>query len=150
MTLKIINKDILKIESGIIAHQVNMQGKMGAGLALQIAKKWPKAKESYLNHLNRGEHSVKLGQGVLVKVSPDIYVCNLYTQDFYGRGQCHTDYSALGNALHKLYHISTDQLGGNYTIYLPQGLGCGLGGGDWDTVLKIIQSDCPSAIICKL
>ena len=34
------HSDLLEIPSGVICHQVNCIGAMGAGLALQIRKKW--------------------------------------------------------------------------------------------------------------
>jgi len=49
--MKIINRDLLTIESGIIAHQVNCQGKMGAGLALKIRKKYPQVYEYYKQNI---------------------------------------------------------------------------------------------------
>ena len=37
--MKLINKDILTVTEGIIAHQANCRGAMGKGLAKQIADK---------------------------------------------------------------------------------------------------------------
>ena len=37
--MRIVDGDILDIEKGIIVHQVNCQGVMGAGLAKQIKSK---------------------------------------------------------------------------------------------------------------
>ncbi len=38
--MKIINGNLLEVKKGIIAHQCNCKGVMGAGIALQIKKKW--------------------------------------------------------------------------------------------------------------
>ena len=143
MTLKIINQDILKIESGILGHQVNMQGKMGKGLALSIAKKWPKAKVEYLCLLpNR-----RLGDITLSEVAANLYICHLHSQDRYGTNKQQTEYPHLSKALHALHHSALNL---NLPVYLPWGLSCGYGGGDWEKVSDIIQSDCPSALICKI
>ena len=40
--------DLLKIDNGIICHQVNAMGKMGAGIALSIRKKWPVVYNDYM------------------------------------------------------------------------------------------------------
>ena len=44
-----IKGDLLEITEGIICHQVNCQRVAGAGLALQIRKKWPSWYESFKN-----------------------------------------------------------------------------------------------------
>jgi hypothetical protein len=145
MPLTIIKKDLLKVEYGIITHQVNMQGKMGAGLAKDIAEKWPIVKKAYIDSLV----NVELGQGRLVPVATDLFVANLYSQNFYGRDKQNTDYAALSRTLHNLYHLSMERFEGRYPIYIPYGLGCGLGGATWETVVQIIMADCPTAIVCK-
>ena len=45
--LKLKNGNILESDANIICHQVNCQGVMGAGLALQIRKRYPSAFEEY-------------------------------------------------------------------------------------------------------
>lgn len=39
--IKIVKGDLLKVEKGIIVHQVNCQKTMGSGIALSIRKKYP-------------------------------------------------------------------------------------------------------------
>jgi len=34
-------------------------------------------------------------------------------------------------------------------IYIPFGIGCGLGGGDWEEVVKLLEEDATNAVICK-
>ena len=41
------HSNLLNIRSGVICHQVNCIGAMGAGLALQIRNKWPIVYEKY-------------------------------------------------------------------------------------------------------
>lgn len=63
-------------------------------------------------------------------------IANVFGQLAYGTDRCHTDYGALRAGLHTV----ADFLGGsNGTVRIPYKMGCGLGGGDWDTVLGIIR-----------
>lgn len=45
---QIVHGNLLDIESGIIAHQVNCKGVMGAGLAKQIRLKYPIVYQAYI------------------------------------------------------------------------------------------------------
>ena len=40
--------DLLEAEEDILAHQVNVDGIMGGGVASQISNKYPKSKEEYI------------------------------------------------------------------------------------------------------
>ena len=50
--MKVIKGDLLKAKEDIIIHQVNCQGAYGAGLAKQIANKYPKAKKEYVRSVS--------------------------------------------------------------------------------------------------
>lgn len=141
--MKIINKDITTIKKGIIGHQVNLQGKMGAGLALQIRNKWPKVYDRYIDWVRE----TSLGRVLLVPVDTNLYVANLAGQDFYGSREQDTDYQALEEALNRIGHYCRVQ---NDQLYLPYNLGSCRGGGDWRVVKKLIEKTCPKAILCKL
>ena len=43
---------LLEADADIICHQVNCQGAMGAGVAKQIADKWPNVKKEYVKFCN--------------------------------------------------------------------------------------------------
>lgn len=45
--MDIITGDLLNITSGVIAHQVNCQNKMGAGVAKALYQRYPAVKSSY-------------------------------------------------------------------------------------------------------
>lgn len=104
---------------------------MGAGLAKQIATKFPLVKQDYKEAHKKGE--VTLGTTQLVYITTELYVANLAGQDNYGTGKLQTDYDALRKCLSKLPT--------NLPIYIPYNLGCGLAGGDWKKVLKILESE---------
>ena len=141
-----ITRDILTIEKGIIVHQVNCQGVMGAGLAKKIADKWPVVKEEYVKECRTGLHRVgSLGALLLVKVTPTLLVGNVFGQLSYGRDKCHTCYWALATVFHKLALQRTGPL----PLYIPHGIGCGLAGGDWRVVSALIEQELPDAVICR-
>ena len=121
--------DLLKIEKGTIGHQVNCQGKMGAGLAGKIAKRYPAVLREYREYLALYGPLDALGEYTAVYINPDLSVVNLFGQLDYGRdGRCYTDYTALRRITKLLPPI---------LIHLPAQMGCGLGGGDWDVVQEI-------------
>lgn len=139
-----INMDILTVEYGIIAHQVNCQGKMGAGLAKQIRAKYPQAYDQYMDWFEEGK--MTLGTVQLVEIKPHLYVANLAGQDRYGRNGIQTDYQALTQCFTQLQEVSQEL---KLTPHLPFKIGCGLAGGDWRIVCDLILKHCPSAKICK-
>lgn len=141
----IINKNILTVKRGIICHQVNCKGKMGAGIALNIKKKWIIVYTQYLLALK--EKILKLGEIQIVKISPFLYIANLAGQDSYGRDKQYTDYNALTICFSKLQKVS-DSL--RLQIYIPYKIGCANAGGDWLVVEKIINDTIKNPMICKL
>lgn len=72
--------NLLDIKSGIICHQVNCIGVMGAGLALKIRNKWPivykKYKEDCKQFMTHPE--MMLGHVLDVMVEPTLVVANCY------------------------------------------------------------------------
>lgn len=114
-----------------IAHQVNCQGVMGAGLAKQIRNSYP---EVYVNYKKACDNlNDLLGKIQVIGVGNRRAVVNMFAQDGYGRGGLYTDYSALQSCFVKL----RDSLRG--PVAIPRGIGCGLAGGEWDKVKNIIK-----------
>lgn len=147
-----INKDILTLNSGIIVHQVNCKGVMGAGLALAIKKKYPVVYEVYKNRCNAGYRLLGSADIVLANHNDDnttesLSVVNLYAQDDYGRDKRHTNYKAFELSLMSMKATLRGYDGND--IYFPYGIGCGLGGGSWEIILSLIEKHFPNAIICR-
>lgn len=117
----------------IVCHQVNCQGKMGAGLALEIRRKHPEVYESYKARCDAEQ--ARLGDVQLCDVSSDYgyIIANVFGQDGYGRDRCYTDYKALYKAFTFLHTIFPYAL-----IRVPYGMGCGLAGGNWTAVRCVI------------
>lgn len=144
--MQVIKGDLLAIEVGIISHQVNCQGVMGAGLAKSLKAKYPICFQSYSRYCREGKF--KLGMVQFCKIAnSNLFICNMAGQDGYGVDKRHTDYQALATCLNKL-HAKSIEL--NLIPYLPFYMGCGLAGGDWAIVSKLIETHCPNAVIVQL
>ena len=132
--VKIIKGDLLQTDCEIIVHQVNCQGVMGSGVAKQIKAKYPKVFEIYKQVCDTTN---PLGKLLRVPTNDDKtqWIYNLFTQDKYGRDKCHTDYEALQNCFNEISEFNKP----NRRIAMPYKIGCGLGGGDWDRVYKMIK-----------
>ena len=61
---------------------------------------------------------------------------NVFAQDGCGHDKCYTDYEAMRTAFHKLAISFRDSI-----FRIPYKMGCGLAGGNWDTVLTIINEE---------
>lgn len=146
--MKIINQDILTVESGVICQQVNCQGVMGSGLAKQIRDKWPNVYSSYIAFSNRWNNDFqRLGSVNLVHISEKLIIANCFGQLNYGYdGKRYTDYAALNDCF--CFLSSRREL--DLDIYFPYLLGCDRGGADWNIVSKMIDFYFPNAIVCKL
>ena len=138
--MKIINGNILDIEEGVICHQVNCWKVANAGLARQMRNKWPARWYVYYKQADG-----RLGGVRTHRISQSLYVADLYAQEGFGTAKRHTNYAALGHCLMLLKDIVNK----NTTIYIPYGIGCGLGGGDWAIVSQIIEDALPDAIVVK-
>lgn len=159
-----IKGDLIKLAINgnfdVICHGVNCYATMGAGIAPQMAKAFGCDKFPLERQQHRGDYN-KLGQ-IDWKVNTytggtdefnffefDLAVVNIYSQ--YGFGLNHDggtarpiDYDALRLGLRKINH----QFKGRH-VGLPQ-IGCGLAGGDFNIVSKIIQEelkDCKVTVV---
>ena len=148
MSLEIIRGDLLSSDANAICHQVNCRCVMGAGVAAVIIEKWPIVKERYRKAFEnlKDRHSL-LGKIQTVKIGQNRYVVNVFGQDDYGHDGVYTDYSALNRAFKQLNKRFAGQ-----TVAFPYGFGCGLGGGDWtdiERMMVILLPDCDVKIYLK-
>jgi len=143
-----IKKDITTITKGIICHQVNCRGVMGAGLAKKIRYKFPKVYEEYIQQYRNNK--LQLGNVIFTTITtyPFLIIASLCGQDSYGRQGIFTNYQAVKQCLTKV--IEFKELHREpILIYIPDHMGCTLGGGDWKKVLHIIHDIIPDAIITQ-
>jgi len=143
--MHIIEDDILLMTTGTIAHQVNCKGVMGKGLALKIANKWPNVFQLYRDFVlhNQASGTEMLAFVQYCQVEPYLYVANCFAQKGYGCG-LQTSYEALALCFEQLSNSVNQR-----PIYIPYGMGCGLGGGDWNKVSQLFEVFCPEAILVR-
>ncbi len=149
--IKITKGDVLESKVDgikIIVHCVNDIHVFGAGVAGNIAKKWPRVREEYLNWGYEPEEDTPfvLGQIQLVKGEKDTYVCNLIGQRDIGGFQIGSKfippvrYEAIEEGFYRLLD-RVEKFSGpeKISIHAPL-LGCGLAMGDIDEIYIIANA----------
>lgn len=136
--------DVLNCKATLVAHQVNAFGVMGGGIAAAI---WPLlTPESQNAYVEKCRHNAKLpvtewmgSIQILDTKREELKICNLFTQfpaSVDGSFDL-TAYNYLRQALDllRVYAVFND-----YDIVgVPARIGCGIAGGDWDKVQRIIH-----------
>lgn len=124
----------------VIIHGCNCFHKMGAGIAKEIATRYPIVYDADKKRTEYGSR-LKLGSYIFVNVNSPVlndhnfYVVNAYTQYYYGKRK---------NKQHLIHHwiqcvfkeLAYEFYG--YRIGYPK-IGAGLAGGDWNEISKIID-----------
>lgn len=124
-------------EFDVIVHGCNCMNVMGAGIAKQIAHRYPAAYQADQATV-RGAYE-KMGRYTSAVVTrPDgseLVVVNAYTQYSIQGPQPRVSYSAVREAFSKIaMDFPTSRIG------LPM-IGAGLAGGDWDVLVNIIRNE---------
>lgn len=135
MAVKIIDGDLFSTDAKYICHQVNCQGRMGSGVAKIVRSRFPEAFEKYKEACDKGYAYLGKTQYVL---SNGKVIINMFAQDRYGYdGAKYTDEDAFLTCLVEIHSAIPD----GSTIAMPYKIGCGLGGGDWDTIYWMIERE---------
>ena len=136
--IKHIKGDIFEQNADVICHQVNCQGVMGSGVAKQVREKYPWVYATYKRFC---DNSIKSGREMLGKcqevfIDENRVIVNVFAQDNYGYDEkCYTNYEVLQDC----FGIINERYKGK-TIAIPYLMGCHRGGGDWNVVIKLIES----------
>lgn len=137
MQIEYIKGDLFQTDVKTILHGCNAQGVMGSGVAKIIRNKYPKAYDRYHNEYKLHNH-LKLGQVIAVPCGDKIII-NAVTQEYYGRdGRRYVSYDAVAEAMQTVNRFF--EVYGISEIAMPQ-IGAGLGGGDWNVIAAIIESE---------
>lgn len=128
-----------------IAHQTNVERVMGKGIAKIIGDLFPESLEA-----------LKSTQGILGDVSyvktKHGYIWNATAQSYKGMGR-KTNYEAFYRCFEQI-HLHCSQINPNFKLGVPFGIGCGLGGGDWQIISSmfsaLFQESTVKLIICNL
>lgn len=141
--MKIVCGNIFDSGADVICHQVNCQGVMGSGIAKQVRERYPwvYGRYKWFCTLNSDCKEHLLGSAQHVFIDETRVIVNLFAQENFGYdGKCYTDYDALRECLRKV-----NQGFKGRTVAIPYLMGCHRGGGDWDTVQKMVEetmTDC--------
>lgn len=132
-----VEQDLLTTSYNIIAHQVNCKGVMGAGVAKQIREKLLKDSgyEVYRKLCCSRSPEELLGKVQFLSGVGDTHIANLFGENVPTGTGLDTDYEALEKALRELYAYASKC---EMSVAFPGYLGCGLAGGDWNIVKKMI------------
>ena len=127
----------------VFCHQTNCQGVMGAGVALQVKIKYPevaKCDREYFLSKREQDHAGMLGTNVYIMTNDGRTCVNMYAQFHYRNdGTRKTDYIAFKRCLIRLIN-KLQTMDPSLKVAFPYGIGCGLGGGDWNVIKAMISS----------
>jgi O-acetyl-ADP-ribose deacetylase (regulator of RNase III) len=122
----------------IICHICNDIGAWGAGFVLALSARWDEPEESYLDMDTRMLGTVQI---VPIESEPDILVANMIGQHGVGcdaNGLPPIRYGAVRAALAAVNDLAY-RIGA--TLHMPR-IGCGLAGGRWEDIEKILHEVC--------
>lgn len=126
------NGDLLESDCDIIAHQVNLQGVMGGGIARQIAEKYPLCERAY-NSFCYYVINIKLGTVHKCEIYKKPIIMNCFSQ----KENFDTDYNAVKECFDNIKNFMLEM---QYkTLGVPFNYGCGIANGDWNKVEAIFK-----------
>lgn len=144
--MRVVEMDLFDVTNGIIAHQVNCQGVMGAGVAASLKNRYPDVYAAYGALCDRLGPASLLGMVQPVRASESLTVLNVFGQAEFGKSSRNTSYDATADAWEKI----ANKYGRETEIHIPYLMGCALGGGNFDIYSAIVDAYCPWVIACKL
>jgi O-acetyl-ADP-ribose deacetylase (regulator of RNase III) len=145
--MQILQGDIFDIKEGIICHQVNCMGKMGAGIALAIRKMFPQVYSDYMAAYQLGK--LQLGHVIFTPIiSGKLIIASLCGQHRYGRDKQYTDYAAVEKCLARVNEYNNWH-NGKLPIHIPYKMGCVNAGGNWNVMVSTINGIIPHAIVVR-
>lgn len=137
--IEIYQGDIFEPPIDIVIHQANCMNTMGAGIAKEIRKRYPRAYD--VDQMTKKGDIKKLGQFTFA--APDEnqkqWVINLYGQFAYGRDKQYTNYIAIASGLRNILSWIEKMGLENQIIGIKEGMGCKNAGGDWEIVFGLIK-----------
>lgn len=123
----------IKEGNKIICQVCNDIGAWGAGFVLAISGRWAKPEQEYREW---AKNQLTLGEVQFSTVETDIQVANMIGQHNVGlKNGIPLRYEAVRKALLK---VTKHALQTNASVHMPR-IGCGLAGGEWEEIEKIIN-----------
>lgn len=136
--MQFIRGNLLDVSFGILTHGCNAQGVMGAGFALHLRQKHPKAFFEYRAvHERRG---LRVGEVIFSRIpASSLIIANAITQEFYGRekGRVYVSYDGIRQAFSSIRQVALEN---SLPVFYPT-IGANLGGGEWPRISSIIDEE---------
>lgn len=146
--IQLVKGNLLESNCDYICHQVNCMGRMRSGIAKQIREKWPVVYQNYMAKCNFDykdylRPELLLGDIQIVGLWEDFEketnhqsVINMFSQYNYGYdGKRYTSYDAFWGCL----GLIKEAIPKGRKIGFPYGIGCGLGGANWEVIYTMIK-----------
>ena len=132
-----INGNLFDSPATVYCHQVNCIGVMGAGIAVEVKKRYPEMFEEYKTRCKQFGNK-NLGDVQFHFSKNGKILANMFAQDgISGQGGVATNYEKFDECIGKVYLFA---LRYGVSVAFPYLIGCGLGGGNWDRIYDIISS----------
>ena len=120
----------------IICQCCNNVGAYGAGVSGALSKVWVRVEVKYRDWYRNNKGSLPLGEVQFVDVEEDIVVANIIGQEGI-RTKNHRRPVRYQSIKKGLDTVSEWAINNNASVHMPR-IGCGLAGGTWDIIEKII------------
>ena len=155
--INIIDGNIFDSKANFIVHQVNCQGVVNSGVAMQVEEKFPHVGAEYRKYLRHCEKNHQSALGTCQYVPVDVwaltmadtmknnnitaydldyqYIVNMFGQDTFGEG-LRTDLKAMKKAFADI-RDKAQSIGA--TVAMPWKIGSCRGGANWEDVYTIIK-----------
>ena len=128
--------NLITSDCTVIMHQANCMSVMGGGIAKTIAQVYPKASREDKAFPYSPEE--RLGKFSYANINNKVIVVNLYGQYSIGRG-LQTNYDKLEESIDRFLSFAEENDFNLSKVGVPYKMGCGLAGGDWGIVYKILN-----------
>jgi len=131
--MKIVEGNLLDVKKGIICHQVNTYGVMGAGIAFAIGQKFPSINADYEKYCKKHNFLEERLLGTVLFATSyqmgDLTVANVFSQLPLGAT---TDLELIKKAFRNIFsYAEVNQL----DVYIPYRYGSGIANGIWDDIV---------------
>lgn len=135
--VKEITGDLIRDGQGILCHQVNYAGVMGAGIARTIADKLLTAGDyqAYQRFCTMNGKKA-LGYVYYLNAVDGRLVANMFSQKGFDESGDLTDYQAMLNCFAHIRKLAAKK---GLPVSIPGYIGCGIAGGDWEKVRFVIN-----------
>lgn len=139
---QVVHKDIFTTHLNAIAHGVNCRGVMGAGIALEVKRRYPEAYSGYVRYLNQYEPIQYTALGTLHPYrvpGTNLHILNCFTQQDTAKrhGEVAISYHAIFTSFSFAGAYCKEN--GIEELAIPQ-VGAGLGGGNWKIIYQLIAN----------